>query len=196
MTTNEAKELYLASDCSYFAMCTYHYSSYLQYRQLGVPKIQEDIWKEEKLRNLQIEIQKTGDCRIFDRLYEIAVEFRDYKRLRMMLEAFKQVNQPLNVSERVALAETILGKRLPKARSGLIYWAYDIGQKSIAILLMEQVLQYLEIPNVTNIELCRRIQKGKRLCKKLNMELKLNFYEQELQCYSPGNLQEEKWYFL
>ena len=196
MTTKEAKELYLASDCSYFAMCTYHYSRYLQYRQLGVPKMQEDRWKEEKLRILQIEIQKTGDSRIFDRMYEIAAEFRDYKRLRMMLEAFKQIKHPLNLPQRVGLAETILGKRLPKARSGLIYWAYDIGQKSIAILLMEQVLQYLEIPNVSNVELYRRIQKGKRICKKLNTELKLNFYEQELQCYSPGNLQEEKWYFL
>ena len=38
MTTDEAKELYLKSNCSYFIMCTYHYSSYMEYRQLGLPK--------------------------------------------------------------------------------------------------------------------------------------------------------------
>ena len=54
-------ELYLKSDCSHFLMCTYHYSSYLEYKQLGVSKTQENIWRNEKLRMLQIEARKTGD---------------------------------------------------------------------------------------------------------------------------------------
>lgn len=180
MTTNEAKELYLASDCSYFKMCTSHYSSYLQYRQLGLPKEQEDKWKNEKLKLLQIEIQRTGDYRIFNRLYNIAVEFRDYKKLRLLLDAYKRIKHPLMIRERISVAETILGKRSSQARSGLIYWAYDIGQKGIAILLMDQALRYLEYPYGSDIELGKRIQKGKRLCKKLNIELALNYSEREL----------------
>ena len=91
MTTDEAKELYLKSDCSYFIMCTYHYSSYMEYRQLGLPKEQEDLWKNEKLRMLKVQMQKTGDYKIFGRLYDIAVTFRDYPRLFMMWDAFKQI---------------------------------------------------------------------------------------------------------
>lgn len=184
MTTNEAKELYLKSDCSYFIMCTYHYSGYMEYRQLGLTRRQENIWKDEKLRTLQIEMQKTGDYRLFGRLYEIAVTFRDYKKLRMMLNALEQIKHPLTIPQRVSLAETILGKRSLKARSGLIYWAYDVGQKGVAILLMDQVLKYFNIPDTDNEELVKRLQKGKRICKKLNMELELNFSERELQDYS------------
>lgn len=180
MTTSEAKELYLASDCSYFVMCTYHYNEYMQYRQLGLPKEQEDLWKNEKLRALQLEIQKTGDYCIFEKLYNIAVEFRDYKNLRMLLDTYQRIKQPLTDLERICIAEVILGKRASKVRSGMIYWAYDVGQKGIAILLMDQALRFLELPYGTDVELDKRIQKGKRLCKKLNLELELNYSEMEL----------------
>ena len=184
MTTDEAKELYLKSNCSYFIMCTYHYSSYMEYRQLGLPKEQEDLWKNEKLRMLKVQMQKTGDYKIFGRLYDIAVTFRDYPRLFMMWDAFNQIAQPLAIHQRIHVAETVLGKRFLKVRSGLIYWAYDIGQKGVAILLMDQVLKYLNIGETEDPELSRRVQKGKWICRKLNMELGLNFSERELQDYS------------
>lgn len=184
MTTDEAKELYLKSNCSYFIMCTYHYSSYMEYRQLGLPKEQEDLWKNEKLRMLKVQMQKTGDYKIFGRLYDIAITFRDYPRLFMMWDAFNQIAQPLAINQRILVAETVLGKRFLKVRSGLIYWAYDIGQKGVAILLMDQVLKYLNIGETEDPELSRRVQKGKWICRKLNMELGLNFSERELQDYS------------
>lgn len=184
MTTDEARELYLKSDCSYFIMCTYHYSGYMQYRKLDPPKVQESLWKNEKIRMLQAEIQKTGDYRIFGRLYEIAVTFRDYSKLFIMMDALRQIKEPLTVPQRLSIAEIILGQKVLKARSGLIYWAYDVGQKSAAIILMDQTLKYLQVGNVTDTDLDKRIQKGKWICKKLNMELKLNFSERELKDYS------------
>ena len=57
MTTDDARELYLTSDCSYFIMCTYYYSGYMQYRQFDPPKTLESLWKNEKLRMLQKEMQ-------------------------------------------------------------------------------------------------------------------------------------------
>lgn len=51
MTKQEAKELYLNSDCSYFTMCTKYYAGYIEYRQLELPKSQEREWKNEKNPN-------------------------------------------------------------------------------------------------------------------------------------------------
>lgn len=58
MTTHEAKEIYLNSDCSYFLMCTNDYSGYIEYRQLGLQKAQEEVWKNEKLQMLSMEIKE------------------------------------------------------------------------------------------------------------------------------------------
>ena len=80
MTTHEAKEIYLNSDCSYFLMCTNDYSGYIEYRQLGLQKAQEEVWKNEKLQMLSMEIKRTGDYRLFRRMYEIAKEFHDHEK--------------------------------------------------------------------------------------------------------------------
>lgn len=184
MTMQKARELYLKSDCSHFLMCTYHYSSYLEYKQLGVSKTQENIWRNEKLRMLQIEARKTGDYKLFSRAYEIAVEVRNYGKLRLILDILKHVKGPLEPLQRLNIAETLLGQKLPKARSGVIYWAYDNGQKGIAILLMDLALQYLDIPCNADQGLSKRIQRGRQLSKRINTELELNFTAIELQNYS------------
>ena len=184
MTTDDARELYLKSDCSYFIMCTYYYSGYMQYRQFDPPKTLESLWKNEKLRMLQKEMQKTGDYRLFARLYDIDVTFREYSKLLIMMDALKQMKEPLAIPQRMDIVELIVGKKNLKARGGLIYWAYDVGQKSFAIILMDQVLKYLEVGTITDMDLDKRVQKGKWICKKLNKELKLNFSERELADYT------------
>ena len=183
MTIREAKEIFLKSDCSYFLMCTNNYTDYVKYRQLEIPKNQETQWKNEKIQVLYAEIRRTGNDKLFHRLYDIAAEFRDFEKLQIIMNALNSIKQPLTPNQRVTLSETILGKRAIKVRSGLIFWAYDNGQRGIAILLMDLVLDYLDIPNVTAIELEKRIRKERRLCKKIIAELNLNFSKQYLQHY-------------
>lgn len=183
MTTKEAREIYLKSDCSYFLMCTNYYSEYMEYRKLEITQDQEIEWKNEKIQMLYAEIRKTGSDRLFYKLFNIAVEFRDFEKLRIVTHALKCIKEPLKPDQRVSLAETILGRKSTKVRSGLIYWAYDNGQRGIAILLMDMVLEYLNLPNVTSIELNKRIQKERRLCKKIIAELHLNFSKRYLKHY-------------
>lgn len=179
MTTHEAKEIYLNSDCSYFLMCTNDYSGYIEYRQLGLQKAQEEVWKNEKLQMLSMEIKRTGDYRLFRRMYEIAKEFHDHEKLNIMLDALSRIKSPMTPEQRVDVAETILGRKFMRVRSGLIYWAYDTGQKGIAILLADAVITYLNLSTVTSVDLEKRIQKGRRLCHKITEELKLNFSERD-----------------
>lgn len=183
MTTKEARELYLKSDCSYFKMCTNFYSSYIEYRQLDLPKELELVWKNEKIQMLDLEMRRFRNYKTFLRLCEVASDFRDYEKLRMVLDSFRRLKNPLLPEQRVTVAETILGQRHPKVRSGLIYWAYDNGQKGIAILLMDQVLEFLFIPDVTDQGLEKRIRSGQRLCKRIIADLGLNFTDQYLKHY-------------
>lgn len=183
MTTKEAREIYLDSDCSYFTMCTNHYAKYIQYRQLELPKEQEDIWRNEKIQMLCLEIRKTGDYRKFIRLCEIASEFHDFENLRLALDALKRIKYPLASAECIHVAEALLGKKDFKVRSGLIFWAFDIGQKAIAIILMDVVLELLHHPNETDLAIERKIRKERRLCKKIIAELNLNFSNRYLKHY-------------
>lgn len=171
MTLSEARRIYLKSDCSHFTMCNNDYEGYLAYKRLEVSKEQENKWKNEKIRILYRELQKTGDYMLFNRLYEIAVEFRDYDKLRLLLNALDLIKQPMSNLERISVAETILGRKLTRVRSGMMYWAYDIGQRGITLLLYDYVEQYLDISTETDAELQKRIKRGMRLCKSIMKEL-------------------------
>lgn len=183
MTMKEARELYLKSDCSYFKMCTDYYSSYLEYRQLDLPEETELIWKNEKIQMLDLEMRRFRNYKTFLRLCDVAADFRDYEKLRIVLDSLGRLKNPLLPEQRVTVAETILGTRHPRVRSGLIYWAHDNGQRGIAILLMDQVLEFLFIPDVADQKLEKRIKSGQRLCKRIIADLKLNFTNQYLNHY-------------
>ncbi len=183
MTTKEAREIYLKSDCSYFVMCTNFYASYIEYKKRGLPTDLENTWKNEKILKLSVDIRRSGDYRLFQKISEIAEEFHDYEKLRIVLEALRSIREPLEPRQSISVAETILGRRNPKVRGGLIYWAFDIGQKGIAILLMDQVLEYLFLPNVSDVEMLKKIRKGQRLCKKIIADLDLHFSNRYLKHY-------------
>ncbi len=180
MTTKEAREIYLKSDCSYFVMCTNFYASYIEYKKLGLPTDLENTWKNEKILKLPL---KNVCIYMFQKISEIAEEFHDYEKLRIVLEALRSIREPLEPRQSISVAETILGRRNPKVRGGLIYWAFDIGQKGIAILLMAQVLEYLFLPNVSDVEMLKKIRKGQRLCKKIIADLDLHFSNRYLKHY-------------
>lgn len=183
MTRNEARELFLNSDCSYFIMCTKYYSKYLEYCQLELPKSLEQVWRNEKIQMLSMEIRRKRDYRLFIRLCDMAVEFRDYEKLRIVLNALRFVNPPTAMDQRLCMAETILGRKALKNRSGLIYWAYDNGQLAIAIMLMDQALQYLGGSEEMDKEMEKRVRRGVRVSKRMIEELDLGFSKRDLRFY-------------
>ena len=128
MTTKEAREIYLDSDCSYFTMCTNHYAGYIQYRQLELPKEQEKIWRDEKIQMLCMEMRKTGDYRIFVRLCEITSKFHDYENLCLVLDALRRIKYPLASVERICVPQ-YRGTPGPKRGSGWVgEWGDGYGQ--------------------------------------------------------------------
>lgn len=183
MTMREARELYIKSDCSYFKMCTNNYAAYIEYRKLDLPEETELAWRNERLQMLDLEMRRFGHYKTFIRLCEIASEFHDFEKLCLVLESLKRMKTPAFPQHRILVAEAILSMTHPKVRKGLIYWAYDNGQKAIAIVLMDQALEYLFVPDVSDADLEKRIRCGQRLCKKIIADLKLNFTDQYLRHY-------------
>lgn len=172
LTINEARKLYLKSDCSHFAMCTTDYSAYLKYKCLELNREQEDMWKCEKIQMLYQELQRTGDYRLFERLYKIAAESRGEEKLKLMLRALKIIKHK-NLAQQISTAEAILGKKGRYGRDGLVCWAYDIGRKDVAVSLLEQAKKYLDMTNVTNIELEKRLRSGQSIYRKISEELNI-----------------------
>lgn len=100
-----------------------------------------------------------------------------------MLDCFRFVNPLTSLDQRLCMAEVILVRKAIKARSGLIYWAYDNGQLAIEILLMDHALQYLAVSEEMDQETQRRIHKGIRVSKQIIKELDLGFSRRELRLY-------------
>lgn len=174
MTTKEAREIYLRSDCSYFRMCNKDFANYIEYRKFGPTKEQEMIWKNEKIQILYREVRSSGRALPFERLYRIAEEFHDYEKLKIMCDALPFLSDSLSPKERVSVAELLLGKKAQKARSGLIYWAYDSKQRGMTLLFIDEAIHLLDISQDLDNELCKRVKKARRLCVKIIDELNFN----------------------
>ena len=76
-----------------------------------------------------------------------------------------------------------MGRKALKNRSGLIYWAYDNGQLAIAIMLMDQALQYLGGSEEMDKEMEKRVRRGVRVSKRMIEELDLGFSKRDLRFY-------------
>lgn len=174
MTTKEAREFYMKSDCSYFIMCNRDYEKYMEYRRLDLTKEQELIWKNEKIQILYREVRNTGQYELYERLYNIAVEFHNFEKLYIMFNALPFLKQTLNSRGCIAVAELILGKKMKEARSGLIYWAYDCKQRGMALLFIDEVIHLLEFSEELEESLNKRARKARRLCVKIIDELNFN----------------------
>lgn len=46
------------------------------------------------------------------------------------------------------IAETIMGRKILSERSGMIFWAYDMGLKEDAVMLIRKVLSLIHIDSV------------------------------------------------
>lgn len=171
MTDQEAKELFLKSDCSYFTMCNRYYSEYVAYRRLEPTQEQENAWRKERVAVLFKGLQTWGESELFVRLYGVASQLHGYDELCLMVSALSYLKYPMSPEDGIAVAETILGKRNRKVHSGLVYWAHDEGQRGMAILFLDEAMHRLDESASTKIELERRIQKAKLLYRKIIEEL-------------------------
>ena len=102
----------------------------------------EEEWREELFIVLweQLRIERTG--RLFDRMAEIAEKKYNKKMLFILKEALDEVAYE-NLQVRACISEAVIGRKALSERSGMIFGAYDIGEKDLAKDFLQFVLNLL-----------------------------------------------------
>ncbi|MBO5303839.1 MAG: hypothetical protein J6A92_07300 [Lachnospiraceae bacterium] len=171
MTMREAKELYLKYDCSYFAMCMKDFTGYMEYRRVEVPKKHENHWRNKKASLLFKEVCQKKDYLSFYRLYKTVVVFWDKRHLHIILKALKIIGFPMKMRDRIGVAEIILGSNCRTRNKGMILWAGDLKETEIVVFLYIYVCKILKNASDSNIELERRIQRSRKILRKIEENL-------------------------
>ena len=144
MTLDEAKIIYKKNNCSLFVMAREDLQNYIAYKNLNIEKKLEMRWKGEMIEELANRLKENGDYRIFNQLYDLTESFHDSQMLKLMIESIKDIKiEDENIS--LSIAETIMGRKMISVRSGMIFWAYDLGAKKETFKLIEKAMSFIDV---------------------------------------------------
>ncbi|MDE6566190.1 MAG: hypothetical protein K2K70_00480 [Lachnospiraceae bacterium] len=173
ITLEEAKEMYLKYDCSSYFMAREDQSFYEEYRKLNIPKEMQEEWRQELFDHLKDQLKSKGSYRLFNRLYDLAEggSRSNRERLVALKEALAFVKYD-NLRDNAIISEAIIGRKVLSARSGMIFWAYDLGEYKIA---KELVLYTMDLLSYQPEEdrLRKRFEEDRIECSLINAELQL-----------------------
>lgn len=171
MTIDEAKELFFRYNCSLFAMAREEKEAYEDYRKLNISSSIENEWKKELFISLAKQLKTSGESELFNRMYNLSDNQHDKERLVVLKQALNEV--VLNDAKTIAtVCETVLGRKELSERTGMVFWAYDLGEQEIAKKLLVFVWELLSKHTVdTNLQ--ARYERDIKKCSMINSELSL-----------------------
>jgi hypothetical protein len=180
-TLEQAKALFMAMGCSGFHMMREYPTRHKEYLQLNIPKEIEAEWEKEEFdQYTQRTLENTTpeNFRIFhSHLASLAMGLRTEYSLMTLLDLTQQIKEKVPVPDRVLIAETINGRAARKARSGLIYYAFDrMKNKSAARAFAEMALDYAKYDDdyvEDRFHTTKRCQRAIDLCLSIQKELGL-----------------------
>ncbi len=174
MTLEEAKELYMKYDCSIYTMETAGYG-YSDYKKMNISRKQEQEWENELFISLFSQLHESGDAVIFYRMNAIAEKQKSREQLYVLKDALDDIKYE-NSEIRAWIAEKILGRSALPEKGGLVYWAYDLGEKKTAIELLCYSLNLLDISDPSE-KIKKRIEKDIELAYAIDTELGLSAFK-------------------
>ncbi len=177
LTLKDAKKIYLKYDCSLFALAREEPDLYNEYKRLNVSGIIEEKWKQELFIVLTDMLKRNGSVNLFNRIYDLSENGNrcDKERLlalKELLAFIKYDNLKINAS----VSEAIIGRKAVAERSGMIFWAYDLGDRKTA---KELVLYTMNLLSYQPMEdgLKRRFEQNRAKCCLINSELQLGCFD-------------------
>lgn len=147
MIIEEAKQLYVKYNCSLQAMFREAHDKYISYKELKIDGEMEQKWKKECIHQKITILERTGDVKCFNQLYELTVSINDKEHLDFLVSKLKSIRF-CSPKEVLCIVETILGRKKIAARDGMIFWALKLGEYGIAfdlIKIAEKLLACEEI---------------------------------------------------
>lgn len=171
-----AKEMFKKYDCSSFCMARENLDLYEYYQSLHISKEQETIWRKEQLEEYSLQLMecksKTKTKEIVYRMYGLVENLKDKESVSFIKSSIEAVLDELDEKTKLYIAHTIIGKAVIRARDGLIFISYDIGEKQMAEDFLILALRLLDEAS-KNEELKERIIDEKNKCFKIKKKLKL-----------------------
>ena len=171
MTIDEAKELFFRYNCSLFAMAREEKEAYENYKKLNISSSTENKWKKELFISLAKQLKISGESELFNRMYNLSDNQHDKERLVALIQALNEV--VLKDSKTIAIVcETVLGRKALSERTGMVFWAYDLGEQEKKKKLLMFVWVLLSKHKVeTNLQ--ARYERDIKKCSMINSELSL-----------------------
>lgn len=169
MTFDEAKKLYINCNCSLFVMAREEKEAYDEYRLLNISRTTEEEWRYELFLSLWEQFKNDRSGNLFNRMYNLLENRHNKKNLLIMEEALYKVNYE-NPKMNACISETVLGRKALSERSGMVFWAYDLGEQEIAKNLLQFVKKLLTI-QIFDEKILDRFEKGMKKCDLIASEL-------------------------
>lgn len=169
MTIKEAKELFLKYDGSLFAMAREESLAYENYKLLNVSSETVQKWKQELFLDLWEQLKGNGSGDLFNRMYNLSEDKHDRNNLLILKEALYEVDY-INLKVRASISETVLGRKVLSERSGMVFWAYDIGEEKIAKELLQFVLNLVTVTTADS-KIKSRLEKIVKKCYLISSEV-------------------------
>ena len=138
MTFEEVKKAFFRYDGSLFAMAREEKEAYESYKLLNIPEDMAEAWKQELFFSLWEQLKESGSSELFNRMYNLSENRHSRENLLILKEALYKVNY-INPKVNAYICEAILGRKDLSERSGMICWAYDLGEYEMA----KELLQFI-----------------------------------------------------
>ena len=101
-------------------------------------------WRQELFSCLYKQFKESGSYELFNKMYDISENKRSKDDLLILKESLYKVKYA-NAKVNACISETVLGRKNISERSGMIFWAYDIGEKEIANELLDFVYELVKV---------------------------------------------------
>lgn len=131
MTFEEVKKVFFEYDGSLFAMAREEKEAYENYKLLNISAETVEKWRQELFLSLWEQLKENGTSDLFNRMYNLSENKHNKENLLILKEALHKVNYT-NPKVNACISEIVLGRKDLSERSGMIFWAYDLGEQEIA----------------------------------------------------------------
>lgn len=154
MDIDTIKELFKQYDYLPFAFDREEAAS-KEFNQQQDKEVLLEKWQDELFHELFLRLKDEKDYRLLNRMEKIAEERANKSYLDVMVKAVDCVRYDSPLIKMI-VAETILGRGSMTARTGLVFLAYDLGEKREAKYLLDRAKALLIFDTESDNEKTRR----------------------------------------
>jgi hypothetical protein len=127
ISKQEAKKMFIASDCSTFIMARENLPLYKKYLNAGIDSETELKWEKECFQEILNSYGEYANWKKISKLHDLAQSINVVDFYHEIKNELYRIQSTLAINERMIIAETLIGRLALSQRSGLIFEAYDIG---------------------------------------------------------------------